>query len=160
MHNNTIYFDGTHIRRLEYDTSNQTLRDVFLSDKIQSYLDSLPRDQSNATASYSYPYYKLFLKSDYTANSNDIAVVYNVIDNSWSVQDGIQVRHAWSGYDERNDKWNGFMGSPFQNEIYKDNVGNTWNGEPRTFEYIGRSYAFGDPALYKELKDNNISCAT
>jgi hypothetical protein len=121
IHGNTIYYDGSHVRRLDYDTQSQSLADIYVSSPLRGFFESIPNDQRYATSSYAYPLLKFFLRRDHTSKSNDIAVVYNVETRSWSIQDQIQVQHAWSGYDERNDKWNGFFGSPYQNQIYKDN---------------------------------------
>lgn len=156
IHGNTIYYDGTHVRRLEYDTSSGTLADITLSDNIRNYLKCLPNDQRYSTSLYTYPFLKFFLRDDARQTWNNIAIVYNVEENAWSIQDNILISHAWSGYDERSDSWQGFWGNEFSNLIYQDNVGTTWGDEPREFEYIGPMFNFWDCSSYKDLKQLNI----
>lgn len=156
VHGNTIYYDGTHVRRLEYDTSNQTLKDVTLSYKLREYLKCLPNDQRYATSLYTYPFLKFFLRDDISQTGDNIAIVYNIETEAWSIQDNIYISHAWSGYDERSDSWQGFWGSEFSNLLFRDNVGTTWWDEPREFEWIGPMFNFGDCNSYKNLRELNI----
>lgn len=156
VNNNTIYYDGTDLRILEYDLNSWRLNDLTLTDKIRPFMDCLAKNQKFATMAHTYPYVKLFLRTNDRLNGNDIAIVYNVETGALSIQCDILVSHAWSGYDDRSDSWKGFWGDDFSNTIYEDWVWYTWADEPRTFEYIGRMYNLWDCGMKKEFREANV----
>ena len=92
-----FYFDGNNIRRLSYETNTLTLKDTPISEKITPLIRLLPKEQTQATACFTYPFYKLFLRTELSTDNN-IALVYNVINKAWSVQTNVFVAHATSGY--------------------------------------------------------------
>lgn len=157
VHWNTIYYDGTHIRILQYDTSSSTLEDLTPSDKVRWIINKLPKKQNFATSLYTYPLLKFFLRDSEKQYWNNIALVYNVEEKSWSIQDWINLFHAWSWYDNNNDKVQWFWGSDSDNTIYQDWIGHTWWDEPRTFDFIWRMYNFWDSVSYKTLDKVNFS---
>ena len=109
----TIYYDGKSksVRRLSYEQNQNTLRDTSISDEIEPIFHTLSADQSNATASYLYPNYKLFLRSEFAwTNYNDTCLTYNVHNKSWGTETGkaCYVSH------------NGYLWSTFEGKVWKD----------------------------------------
>jgi len=60
-----FYYDDItkNVRRLSYEENLITLRDTSISREIETIFEQLADDQSNATASFKYPNYKLFMRS-------------------------------------------------------------------------------------------------
>jgi len=59
----TFYLDWKNrsVRRLSYEANVSALRDSRVNDEIRSLMTTLPEEQPLATASFSYPNYKLSL---------------------------------------------------------------------------------------------------
>lgn len=108
-----FYFDSKNnaVRRLSYEHNLTTLRDTAISDEITPLLERLTESQYNATGSYLYPNYKLFLRSNFAGTDyNEITLVYNVDNKSWWTETGKAcfVSH------------NGYLWSTFEWKIWKD----------------------------------------
>ena len=152
VNDSTFYYDWVKINRLKDEISNSEY-DIFLSRPIQSFLKCLPEKQDHATSVFSYPYYKLFLRTDPNSSTNDIWIVFNVEEQSFSIQDNVFVDHSWTGYDRQNNNWRGFWQGYFDNRIIKDWISETWDWSPREFEYIWPWLDFWDSVRSKDLKD-------
>lgn len=152
VHDSTYYYDGTHIRKLRNELSDSEY-DLFISRPIQSFMECLPKKQNYSSSLFSYPYYKLFLRTDPNSRMNEVWIVINVEDESFSIQDNISVYHTWSAYDRQSSKWWGFWQGYFDNRVIKDNIGNTWDWYERDFEYIWPWMDFGDAVRSKTLLD-------
>ncbi len=108
-----FYYDGKQkaVRRLSYERDLVTLRDTTISDEIEPIFATLADDQTNATASYLYPNYKLFMRSRFAwIDYNDVCLTYNVHNKSWTTETGKAcfVSHGW------------FLGSTFEGKVWKD----------------------------------------
>lgn len=90
-----FFFDGKSVRRLSYEENVLALKDASISDDIKPTIEGLPDNQTEAKVFFIYPLVKVFVRSDLSAD-NDIALVYNVINKSWSIQETIILKHATS----------------------------------------------------------------
>lgn len=108
-----FYLDWTSkaIRRLWYEKDLVTLRDTAISDEIEPIFHTLAEDQTNATGSYQYPNYKIFLRSQFAGTDyNDVTLTYNVHNKSWCTETkkACFVSHRW------------YLGSTFEWKVWKD----------------------------------------
>lgn len=108
-----FYYDwvSRSVRRLSYEKDLVTLRDTSISDEIEPIFKTLADDQTNATSSYLYPNYKLFLRSSFAwSDFNDVTLTYNVDNKSWLTE----TNKACFVSDK------GFLGSTFEWIVWKD----------------------------------------
>lgn len=159
VHDSTYYFDWSHIRKLRRELADSEY-DLYISRPIQGFIDCLPEDQRYSTSLFSYPYYKLFLRSDSTSRENDVAIVYNVEQESFSIQDNLSVYHSWSAYDRQSNSWRWHWQGYFDNRVIKDNIWSTWDWYERDFEYIWPWMDFWDAVRTKTLKDIHYQITT
>jgi len=123
-----FYYDDItkNVRRLSYEENLITLRDTSISREIETIFEQLADDQSNATASFKYPNYKLFMRSKLSwTNVNDVALVYNVDRKSWAIETEklCSVSHKgllWSSFEWvifEDDEWVGTIGEAISKEF-------------------------------------------
>ena len=127
-----FYYDHTSkaVRRLGYEQNLTTLRDSSISDEIEPIFHTLAADQSDATGSYLYPNYKLFLRSKFAgAGYNDVCLTYNVHNKSWLTETNKACFVSHKGY----------LGSVFEWKIWLDDE-LPW----KSGERIGKQWDFGD----------------
>jgi len=108
-----IYYDdkSKSVRRLAYERDQITLRDSAISDEIEPIFHTLATDQTNATSSYLYPNYKLFLRSEFAGTDyNDVCLTYNVHNKSWATETGKACFVSHKGY----------LGSTFEGKVWLD----------------------------------------
>jgi len=127
-----FYYDGVSksVRRLSYERDLSTLRDTSISDEIEPIFATLADDQTNATSSYLYPNYKLFLRSEFAwTDYNDVCLTYNVDNKSWTTE----TNKACFVSDK------GWLGSTFEWKIWLDDElpATKWNR-------IGKQWDFWD----------------
>lgn len=144
-----IYFDWENIRRVSYETNNLAIKDASISEKIYPIIQLLPKNQSEATWLFVYPYYKLYLKSSSTW-SNDIAFVYNVITKSWSTQSNVSVATAASSY---YNKYEGYIWNRNSWMVWKDNQTYSQDWFDLVWTYISKSFDFWDNVDYKRITE-------
>lgn len=145
-----FYFDGQNYRRLSYEQNILALKDSSISDEVSLEIRALPLDQSKATCFYVYPYFKGYLRSEFSSD-NDVGFVYNVIKKSWSRENGKVMRHSTSGYDSASSKQVAFFGSVYDGSVCSDDKTLAFNGASRTGEWISKEYDFGDEIDMKRL---------
>ena len=86
VNHDLFFFDWSSIRRLGYEENISAIRDSSISDEVDTIFSSLPF-QNRVVASYVFPLVKFFFRSkDKPMNWNDFALVYNVMDKSFSTQ--------------------------------------------------------------------------
>lgn len=127
-----FYYDGVSrsVRRLSYEKDLVTLRDTSISDEIEPIFATLAEDQTNATSSYLYPNYKLFLRSSFAwSDYNDVTLTYNVDNKSWLTETNKACFVSDKGY----------LGSTFEWKVWLDDElpATKWNR-------IGKQWDFWD----------------
>lgn len=152
VNNQIFYYDGVSVRILSQEMQN-SLTDQSISRNIQKELDCLPREQKWSAMNFEYPFVKLFLSTEKDWEYNDIAFVYNIETQSWSIQKDILMRYCDSAYEYRNARMNSFF-TWVDGIIYQDNDGTTFGDEPIEFEWISKWFIFNqDPfQTYKITK--------
>lgn len=110
--------------------------------------------QVNVTSSFDFPLYKLYLRSKFS-DTNDFAVVYNVIDKSWSLQD-ISC-DCISGAIINGIQYSVFSPYSSTNLYQTSNDSYSYGGNYIPFEYLGKSYAMGDDVDFKRFTQIEIS---
>lgn len=144
-----IYFDGTTIRRISYEANIQALSDSAVAKDIESGIQSLSQVQDdNAFMIYSYPYVKLYLKSN-TSSVNDTCVLYNVVDKSFSTQIGIDW-NIWTNWIYKN-KRVAYVGSLFDSSIFQDNSSLSYNDGDILFKAKSKKFNLWDWVNYKQF---------
>lgn len=144
-----IYFDGTTIRRISYEANIQALSDSAIGKDIEKGIVNLSQSQKdNAFMIYSYPYVKLYLRNN-TSSVNDFAILYNVVDKSFSTQTWIE----WSIWTNwiYNNKRVSYIWSQFDSSIYEDNLEETYNWWDISFSSRSKQFNFGDWVNYKQF---------
>lgn len=149
-----MYFDWRNVRRLSYEVDTSALKDSATSSEISTYINSLPEEQPQATAWFIYPYYKLFLK-DRFSSTNNIGLVYNVREKSWSTQFWMFPSVGTNSY------WNNKRVAYFGlwiawGQIFRDNTWISFWGSDVNYTYLSKKYAFGDNLDYKRLWEIEI----
>jgi len=142
-----IYFDWSTIRRLSYEQNIQALSDSAIGEPIEKIFEGLGQSQiGNAFMTYAYPYVKLYLRGN-TASDNNFAILYNVVDKWFSVQTNIE----WNigTYGTYNNKKVSYIGSRYDNTIFKDNTWTDYNGWDIMFSWLSKKINFGDWVNYK-----------
>jgi len=144
-----IYFDWINIRRLSYEININALNDDSVSKEINPIIDSLPSNQSaNATMYYVYPFVKLHLRDKFSTN-NSIAIVYNIVDKSYSTQSGMEVIQ-WVWWFVNNKRTAYFITSQ-TSTVYQDNFGYTYNWGNIIFNHKSKRYVLWDGVDYKRI---------
>jgi hypothetical protein len=152
----TIYYDWSSIRRLDRERVSN-VRDNAISKPIQNILDCLPRIQNTATASFSYPLYKLHLRENQRAKTNNITIVHNIEDNTFSIQTGINTNYTASSYNQLNNGYSSLFMDSLTPTIYKDNVWSDYDGYERDFEWIWVSLNPNDCVSSTTIKNIIVS---
>ena len=148
-----LYFDWNSVRRLSYEQNNLALKDVSISDeKISNVISSLPDNQRKAQSLFVYPYFKVFLRSD-LSDENDVALVYNVIDKSWSIQKNIKVTVASSWYENKSVAY--FWGI-WWGRIFRDSDNASFDWWDIQWEWLSKSYSWWEDVDYKRVYEVEI----
>lgn len=143
-----LYFDGRNVRRLSYEQNTLALKDSSVSTEISTFINELPEIQSQATAWFVYPYYKLFVR-DRFSNTNNIWLIYNIREKSWSIQQWIFPSVWASSY--WNEKRVAYFWSWVYWDIFKESLWlSFWWGDVN-YLFISKKYAFWDNLDYKRL---------
>lgn len=148
-----FYFDGFAVRRLSYEANTLALKDASISDSISNEILSLPRNQEAAVSSFSYPHYKLFLRSD-TSSGNDTCFVYNVIRKSWTTQTNITASCSTSSFD-----WEPltFLGSPYEPKVYVEEKRiRAFDWGTINASYVGKVHTLWDDSDFKRFSQLEI----
>lgn len=144
-----IYFDGTTFRRISYEQNIQALSDSAIGKDIEPWIKSLSQNQrDNAFMIYSYPYVKLFLKSN-TSSVNDFAILYNVVDKWFSTQVGVD-GNIWTNWIFNNQRVS-YIWSQFDSSIFQDNDQSNYNGWDISFKSRSKKVNFWDGVNYKQF---------
>ena len=144
-----IYFDWLNIRRLSYEQNINALNDDSISKEISPVIAWLPDSQStNATMYYSYPYVKLFLRDKFSTN-NSVAVVYNIVDKSYSIQTWIEVVQWVGGF--VNNRRTAYFVTSQTSTIYQDNIGYTYNWGNIFASHKSKRFVLWDGVDYKRI---------
>lgn len=144
-----IYFDWTTIRRISYEANIQALSDSAIGKDIERLIESLSQNQkTNCFMIYSYPYVKLYLRSN-TASVNDFAILYNIVDKGFSTQIWVEW-NIWTNWIYNNKRvW--YVWSKFDSSIYEDNNTLTYNGWDIWFKARSKRINFWDWVNYKQF---------
>lgn len=158
-----FYYDHKNraVRRLGYEKDLTTLRDVAVSREIEGILKDLPIDQTYATSSFSYPNYKLSVRSNNASKlietypwdvfredkplvwlkyANDLNLIYNVENKSWTIEQKsyngtlLDTTHSYEDV-----MWDS------NGKAYIDNV---WNIQ-LDGTYLSKEYTFTTDVQYK-----------
>ena len=144
-----IYFDWINIRRLSYEVNINSLNDDSISKEINPIIESLPSSQaSNATMYFVYPFVKLFLRDKFSIN-NSVAIVYNIVDKSFSTQSWLEVIQWVWGF--VNNKRTAYFITSQTSTIYQDNVWYTYNWGNIQFNHKSKRYVLWDWVDYKRI---------
>lgn len=144
VNNQIFYYDWVSVRILSQEMQN-ALIDQSISRNIQKELDCLPREQKWSAMNFEYPLVKLFLSTEKNGEYNDIAFVYNIETQSWSIQKDILMRYCDSAYEYKNARMNSFF-TWLDGIIYQDNDGTSFGDEPIEFEWVSKWFIFNqDP---------------
>lgn len=144
-----IYFDGLNIRRLSYEQNIQALNDDSVSKDISPIFASLPSDQSkNATMYYAFPYVKLCLRDKFSLD-NAVNILYNVVDKSYSIQNGMQVIQGASWF--VNNKRTAYFVTSIGSTVYIDNSWYAYDDGNINFSHKSKRYVLGDGVDYKRI---------
>ena len=141
-----FYYDWINkaVRRLWYEKNLTTLRDVAISREIETIFDNINWDQSNATSTFKYPNYKLFLKSWLVWEwVNDICLVYNVENKSWTTETNKDCALS--------EKW--FIWSAYNSIIFNDDTTNGWVSSIA----LSKEYSFWDVIDFKKYWEIEIA---
>ncbi len=143
-----LYFDWRNVRRLSYEMNTLALKDSAISSEIAPLIDNLPLNQIQATSWFIYPYYKLFVK-DRFSNTNNIWLVYNIREKSWSIQQWIFPSCWFSSYWI---DWNkGYFASWVDWRIFSDNIWISFWWSDVNYIATSKKYAFGENLDFKRL---------
>lgn len=155
VNNQIFYYDWVSVRILSQEMQN-SLVDQNISRNIQKELDCLPREQKWSAMNFEYPFVKLFLSTENSWEYNDIAFVYNIETQSWSIQKDILMRYCDSAYEYKNARMNSFF-TWLNGIIYQDNDGTTFGDEPIEFEWISKWFIFNqDPFQTYKITNSRL----
>lgn len=144
-----IYFDWLNFRRMSYEANINALNDDSISKEIAPIFKSLPSNQSwNATMYYVFPYVKLNLRDKFSTN-NSIAILYNIVDKSYSTQTWLEVIQ-WVWWFVNNRRTAYFVTSQ-TSTIYQDNVWTTFNSWNINFSQKSKRFVLWDWVDYKRI---------
>lgn len=144
-----IYYDWTTVRRISYEQNIQALSDSAVGKDIENGIAALSQNQKdNAFMVYSYPYVKLYLRSN-TSSVNDFAILYNVVDKWFSTQVGIDW-NIWTSWIYNNNRVS-YIGSQFDSSIFQDNSTLTYNDWDINFKARSKKVNFWDWVNYKQF---------
>jgi hypothetical protein len=139
VNQDVLYFDGLNVRRISYEANTLALKDASISVLVEPLIRKLPRDQSNACASFKYPYYNLYLRSNTAgATECDTCFKYQVEKTSWTTEDGKTVRCVDATSSDS------VAGSTFDGTVWNMDVGDALGTEGRDGEFRSKHYDLGD----------------
>lgn len=144
-----IYFDGINFRRMSYEENINALNDDSISKDISPLVNGLPKDQKwNATMYYVYPFVKLFLRDKFSTN-NSVAILYNVVDKSYSTQSWIECIQWVGGF--INNKRTAYFLTSQTSTVYQDNIWTTFNWGNIMWSHLSKRYVLWDWVDYKRI---------
>ena len=144
-----IYFDWTTFRRISYEQNIQALSDSAIGKDIENGIRSLSQNQKdNSFMVYSYPYVKLYLRSN-TSTVNDFAILYNVVDKWFSTQVWVD-GNIWTNWIYNNQKVS-YIGSQFDSTIWQDSEWVNYNEWDISFQCRSKKVNFWDWVNYKQF---------
>jgi len=142
-----MYFDWTTIRRISYEQNIQALSDSAIGKEIENGIAALSQSQeSNSYMNYSYPYVKLYLRSN-TSSENDFAILYNAVDKGFSTQEWIEGNCGTFG--TYNSQRVSYTWMRFSSDIYSDNTWESYNDGDINFSALSKKMNMGDTVNYK-----------
>lgn len=149
----TLFYDGHSIRKLSYESGGSSwysgwLRDSSISEIIAPTLRTLANDQTLAVSWFTYPYYKLALRSNTLVSYNDTIVWYNIIDKTFFVQTWLNVSCATSVVSDRKYAYVGWYKTRF---AMLDNIKSYWYEYDSTISNIYRSFRSKDYSLIDDV---------
>ena len=148
-----IYFDWINLRRLSYEININSMNDDSISREITPFIASLPSSQPNATMWFAYPYVKLNLRDKFS-QENALAVVYNIVDKSHTIQTWISwTQWAWGIIGIRRSCY--FMDAS-SSKIYEDNKWDTYNWGEIFQSFITKFFSEWDSVDYKRISQCEI----
>jgi len=144
-----FYFDWISLRRLSYEQNILWLSDSNISKDVFPIINSLPKNQTyNATMYYCYPSVKLFLRDKYS-NDNQLAIVYDVVDNGYAVQTWLNCVQGVGWF--VNNRHTAYFISSQTSTIYEDNVWGAYNAGNINFSHKSKRYVLWDWVDYKRI---------
>lgn len=144
-----IYFDWSTIRRLSYEQNIQALSDSAIGKDIESIILSLTQSQeSNSFMNYSYPFVKLYLKSN-TSSENDFAILYNVVDKWFSIQTWVEA-NIWT-FGSYNSKRVSYVWMRYSSELFQDWQWSTISDSNISFSVVSKKMNMGDTVNFKRF---------
>lgn len=154
----SFFFDGRDVRRLSYEANILAIKDSSVSDKIRNTIANLPEGNQlskykldTISSSFLFPLYKLYARS-LSADTPDVAFVYNVIDKSWSIHT-VQVKSSCIiSYNKRSlITTNGTLELQIQDDTHYG-----YGGGATTLIYASPEYSFWDNVDYKRYVQYEI----
>lgn len=153
VNHDLFFFDWSSIRRLGYEENISAIRDSSISDYIRPIFSSLPR-QRKITANFVFPLVKFYFNKD--SDVNDFAVVYNVMDKSFSTQ---RIGASDCGVLKIKDKYLNVWMSSFSSQVMEclpEGV-SSYDGNPQREHFVWKDFSVYDDVDYKRYTQVELS---